>query len=206
MKPLSTVQQKVFNKLREYKRKKGTMPDLSGLAREMGIHYVSLKQHLEALAKKGYLHFEGRGRGRSPLIDLPAELTGVPVLGTIPAGPLSEAFTEAESFLPLTGFHDDHFALRVKGNSMADLIQDGDIVLFERRNRPERSGQICAVRVEGSEVTLKYLDIEKDSFILRPHNPEYPTVKVATRELLVEGIYQGLLRGEVAWALLKDKN
>jgi repressor LexA len=206
MKPLSTVQQKVFNKLREYKRKKGTMPDLSGLAREMGIHYVSLKQHLEALSKKGYLQFEGRGRGRSPIIDLPAELTGVPVLGSIPAGPLSEAFEDAESFLPLTGFHDDHFALQVKGDSMADLIQDGDIVLFERRNRPQRSGQICAVRVEGSEVTLKYLDIEKDGVILRPHNPEYPTVKVPSKELQVEGIYQGLLRGEVAWALLKDKN
>jgi repressor LexA len=206
MKPLSTVQQKVFNKLREYKRKKGTMPDLSGLAREMGIHYVSLKQHLEALSKKGYLQFEGRGRGRSPIIDLPAELTGVPVLGSIPAGPLSEAFEDAESFLPLTGFHEDHFALQVRGDSMADLIQDGDIVLFERRNRPQRSGQICAVRVEGSEVTLKYLDIEKDGVILRPHNPEYPTVKVPSKELQVEGIYQGLLRGEVAWALLKDKN
>lgn len=206
MKPLSTVQQKVFNKLREHKRRKGAMPDLSALARDMGIHYVSLKQHLEALAKKGYLHFEGRGRGRSPLIDLPAELTGVPVLGSIPAGSLSEAFTEAESFLPLTGFHDDHFALRVKGDSMADLIQNDDIVLFEKRNRPQRSGQICAVRVEGSEVTLKYLDIEKDAFVLRPHNPDYPMVRVAASELQIEGVYKGLMRGEVAWALLKDKN
>jgi repressor LexA len=206
MKPLSTVQQKVFNKLRDHKQRKGNLPDLSALARDMGIHYVSLKQHLEALAKKGYLNFEGRGRGRSPIIDLPAELTGVPVLGSIPAGSLSEAVTEAESFLPLVGFHDNHFALKVQGNSMADLIQDGDIVLFERRNRPERSGQICAVRVEGSEVTLKYLDIEKDHFILRPHNSQYPTVKVNARDLFVEGIYQGLLRGEVAWSILKDKN
>jgi SOS-response transcriptional repressor LexA len=41
---------------------------------------------------------------------------------------------------------------------------------------------------------------------LRPHNPEYPTVKVPAKELQIEGVYQGLLRGEVAWALLKDKN
>jgi SOS-response transcriptional repressor LexA len=34
-----------------------------------------------------------------------------------------------------------------------------------------RSGEICAVRVERSEVTLKYLDFTgKDIYTLRPHN------------------------------------
>lgn len=206
MKPLSTVQQKVFNKLRDYKRRTGDLPDLSSFARELGIHYVSLKQHIEALAKKGYLTFEGRGRGRSPIVDLPAELTGIPVLGSIPAGPLTEAVSEAESFLPLTGFHEKHFALRVQGNSMADLIQDGDIVMFEQR-QPVRSGEICAVRVESSEVTLKYLDFTgKDLYTLRPHNLEYKPIKVEARDLEIEGVYSGLLRGELAWAILRDKN
>lgn len=206
MKPLSTVQQKVFNKLRDYKRRTGDLPDLSSFARELGIHYVSLKQHIEALAKKGYLTFEGRGRGRSPIVDLPAELTGVPVLGSIPAGPLTEAVNDAESFLPLTGFHEKNFALRVDGNSMADLIQHGDIVMFEQRD-PTRSGEICAVRVEGSEVTLKYVDFtSKDVYTLRPHNLEYKPVKVQVKDLEITGVYMGLLRGEVAWAILQDKN
>jgi repressor LexA len=206
MKPLSTVQQKVFNKLRDYKRRTGDLPDLSSFARELGIHYVSLKQHIEALAKKGYLTFEGRGRGRSPIVNLPAELTGIPVLGSIPAGPLTEAVSDAESFLPLTGFHEQHFALRVQGNSMADLIQDGDIVMFEQR-QSVRSGEICAVRVEGSEVTLKYVDFTtKDVYTLRPHNPEYKPIKVPVKDLEITGVYKGLLRGELALAILQDKN
>ncbi|MGL4610348.1 MAG: LexA family protein [Trueperaceae bacterium] len=206
MRPLSTVQQKVFNKLRDHKRRTGDLPDLSSFARELGIHYVSLKQHIEALAKKGYLTFEGRGRGRSPIVDLPAELTGIPVLGSIPAGPLTEVAQTAESFLPLSGFHEQHFALRVQGDSMADLIQDGDIVMFEQRQLV-RSGEICAVRVEGSEVTLKYVDFtNKDVYTLRPHNLVYTPIKVAAKDLEITGVYKGLLRGELAWAILQDKN
>ncbi len=200
------MQQKVFSRLRDYKRRTGETPDLSAFARELGMHYVSLKQHLEALSKKGYLHFESRGRGRSPQLELPAEATGVPVLGSIPAGPLAEAVQDAESFLPLVGFYETHFALRVQGDSMADLIQDGDVVLFKKQAYPTRSGEMCALRVSGSEVTFKYLDhLGQRTYALRPHNPQYPTLRVEQGELEVEGVYQGLLRGEVLWSLLEDR-
>ena len=206
MKPLSTAQQRIFGKLRDYKRRTGATPDLSAFARELGMHYVSLKQHLEALAKKGYLTFESRGRGRSPLLELPAEATGVPVLGSIPAGPLTEAVQEADSFLPLVGFYETHFALRVAGDSMADLIQDGDVVLFKKQVQPARSGEMCALRVDGSEVTLKYLDrLGEGVCALRPHNPLYPTLRVEEANVEIEGVYQGLLRGEVLWSLLEDR-
>lgn len=206
MKPLSTVQLKVFSRLRDYKRRTGETPDLSAFARELGMHYVSLRQHLEALSKKGYLKFESRGRGRSPHLDLPAEATGIPVLGSIPAGPLTEAVQDAETFLPLVGFYETHFALRVQGDSMADLIQDGDVVLFKKQPYPARSGEMCAVRVGDGEVTFKYLDhLSKGVFALRPHNPLYPTLQVEEHELEVEGVYQGLLRGEVLWSLLEDR-
>jgi repressor LexA len=206
MKPLSAVQQKVFNKLRDYQRRNGQLPDLSAFARELGMHYVSLKQHLEALAKKGYLSFEGKGRGRSPHIALPAQVVGIPVMGHIPAGPLSEAFADAESFLPIPGIYDHHFALRVKGDSMADLIQNGDVVLFKQQNQPDRNGQICAVRIEESETTLKYLDkLEPNKYLLRPHNPLYPTLEVHARDVKIDGVYLGLLRGELAWALLSER-
>ena len=103
MDELSPTQRKVYERLREHYRRHGAMPELSGLARAMGVHYVSLKQHLEALHRKGFVVFESRGRGRSPHLALPVVATGVPVLGGIPAGPLSEAFAEAEGYLPLSG-------------------------------------------------------------------------------------------------------
>lgn len=201
---LSPMQRKVYDRLRDHYRRSGDLPELSAFARQLGVHYVSLKQHLEALHKKGFLTFESRGRGKSPNLELPAEATGIPVLGSIPAGPLSEAVAHAEAYLPLTGYRDQHFALRVHGDSMADLIQDGDVVLLEKR-RPARSGEICALRVDESDVTLKYLDdLGSGRYALRPHNPDYPTVEIPARELAIEGVYAGLLRGDVLQALLQD--
>jgi repressor LexA len=206
MLPLSPRQRKVYDRLLEHHRRTGATPELAEFARGLGVTYVTLKQHLEALARKGYLTFEGRGRGRSPIVGLPAAATGVPVLGAIPAGPLAEAVADAEGYLPLPGLGDRWFALRVQGDSMADLIQSDDVVLFER-GAPARDGLVCAVRVEDDDVTLKYL--ERDGpvrYRLRAHNPAYPDRIVAARDLQVDGVYRGLLRGEVLDVLLHDAN
>lgn len=203
MQPLSAMQQKVYDRLLEHHRRHGVLPEPSELARALGLHYVTLKQHLEGLKRKGYLNFESRGRGRSPILALPPQATGIPVLGDIPAGPLSEAFAHAEAYLTLPGLPRAHFALRVYGESMADLIQNGDVVLFEKR-QPHRSGEICAVRLEESEVTLKYLDdLGKGVYALRPHNPDFPVVRAHAPEITIEGVYLGLVRGQLAEALLE---
>jgi len=195
MEELSPMQRKVYERLRDHFRRTGGTPELSEFARELGVHYVSLKQHLEALHRKDYIVFESRGRGRSPHLTLPPVATGVPVLGGIPAGPLSEAVADAEGFLPLSGLQEGAFALRVEGDSMADLIQDADVVLFDKR-QPQRSGEICAVRVEGSDVTLKYLDrLGGGRYALRAHNPDYLTIEVAAEDIVIDGVYRGLLRG-----------
>jgi len=199
--PLSPTQEKVYLRLRDHVARTGVTPDLADMAREMKIHYVSLKQHLEALADKGWLTFESRGRGRSPVLELPAAATGVPILGSIPAGPLSEAIEHAEAYLPLPGMQLGGFALRVSGNSMADLIQDGDVVLLDKRPT-QRSGEICAVRIGEDDVTLKYLDRMDGKFVsLRPHNPDYETMTYPASEIEVEGVYRGLLRGFVVDSL-----
>lgn len=202
MDALSAMQRKVYERLTDNFRRQGRSPELSLLARELGMHYVSLKQHLEALDRKGYISFESRGRGRSPQLTLPAQATGVPVLGDIPAGPLSEAVAHAEAYLPLAGLSRARFALRIHGDSMADLIQNGDVVVFEKR-QPYRSGEICAVRLGEDDVTLKYLDdLGSGRYALRPHNNDYPVLEASAEEMAVEGVYLGLLRGEVLDALL----
>lgn len=204
--PLSPAQERVYGRLVEHMRSTGATPELSALARELGVHYVTLKQHLEALMTKGYLLFESRGRGRSPLLELPPEVTGIPLLGEIPAGPASIATEHIEGYLPLAaaggpGTRVD-FALRVSGYSMADLIQPHDIVLLSKDGRPS-PGEICAVRVGADEATLKYVvPLQGGAVELRPHNPDFPTVQASGEELNIDGVYRGLLRGPAAEALL----
>lgn len=200
---LTPTQSRVYQRLVDHHARTGSLPELSELARSLGIHYVSLRQHLEALKRKGHLEFESRGRGRSPYLALPAGATGVPVLGDIPAGPFDAAAAHAEAYIPMQGMSRQSFALRVRGDSMADLMQPGDIVLLSHQ-APSRSGEICAVRVDEDDVTIKYLDrLGPKSFALRAHNPDYPTIEVEAERVAVDGVYRGLLRGAVADSLLQ---
>lgn len=201
--PLSPMQQRVLDEMLASERQTGYLPELSDLARTLGIHYVSLRQHLEALAKKQRINFTSRGRGRSPLVEIIRnEAPGIPLFGEIPAGPLSQAEAHIEGFVTAVPPTPELFALRVHGYSMADLIQPGDIVML-RAGQPARNGEICAVRIGEDEVTLKYLDtLPGNMYALRPHNPDYEVVEVHASELHIDGVYRGLLRGDFARELL----
>lgn len=200
-------QLRILDALREAQARDGRLPELTELARRFGIRYPTLREHLDGLVRKGHLRLTPRGPGRPPEVVLLGSSRGVPLYGEIVAGlPVGEV-PEAEGFLALRG-RDGHFALRVRGDSMADRIEEGDVVLLQRRT-PERQGEICAVRVGDDESTLKYLSWmgptrHPTRYRLRPHNPAYPTLEVAPGDLRVDGVYRGLLRGDVLRDLLLE--
>jgi repressor LexA len=176
--------------------------NFAALAQGFGISAVTLREHLDAVARKGYLEITSRGRGRSPVVRLLH--SGVPVLGHIAAGPLSEALEFPEGYLRLASYP-GRFGLRVKGHSMADLIRDGDVVLLTKR--PYKSGEVCAVRVDRSDATLKYVEHDPhtpETVLLRPHNPDYTPQEVAVTQLEVDGVFSALLRGDVIDELLEE--
>lgn len=207
MPPRPIRQMQVLDALRtEYERSAGA-PELTALARSLGISYSTLREHLRALEAKGELILESRGPGRSPRLTLLGADFGVPLYGEIAAGLPVGAYPTPEGHLTLRG-RPDQFALRVRGDSMADRIEDGDVVLLTR-SEPHRPGEICAVRVGEDETTLKYLDWPTDElrprkFRLRPHNPAFPTVVVDARELHVDGVFRSLLRGDIVEDLIVE--
>ncbi|MEM7736476.1 MAG: S24 family peptidase [Deinococcota bacterium] len=206
-KKLSPGQKRVYDKLVTYLKRYGASPDLSAFAKELGMGYMSLKQHLVALNNKEYLSFESRGRGKSPVLNLPAAVTGIPILGYIVGGAVESQEEHVEGYLRLPDAANS-YGLRVHGNSMADLIQDGDVVLIKPAKKPEYSGQICAARLGDSETTLKYVErISPDLWRLRAHNKDqdiYPPRDVKPADLHIDGVYQGLVRGTILGALYEE--
>ncbi|HEX7001918.1 MAG TPA: S24 family peptidase [Trueperaceae bacterium] len=208
MPPRPVKQNQILGALRAAYERSGTTPDLSALARSFGITYPTLREHLKALEAKGKLVMESRGPGRAPRLKLLGVNAGVPLFGEIAAGLPIGSYPEPEGHLVLRG-RPDHFALRVRGDSMADRIEDGDVVLLHRAE-PQRSGEVCAVRVGDDESTLKYLEWKARSgrakqYRLRPHNPAYPTLTVPASQLHVDGVMRGLLRGDVVQDLLLER-
>ena len=118
------------------------------------------------MVRGGFVVIQGGGvSGRSRLVQLTAKarqilgLGGLPLLGTIPAGPLSDVAEHAEMFIEAAGIlpHQPRdFLLRVRGDSMTgDGILDGDLVLI-RPDSDVPKGAIAAVCVgDEREATLK---------------------------------------------------
>jgi len=203
MPPRAVKQLRILDALHHAYELHGRLPELSALARHFDISYPTLREHLSALEAKGYLRVTPRGPGRSPDVTLLGMSGGVPVYGEIAAGLPIGSYPEPEGYLRLRGRRDG-FALRVRGDSMAPRIEDGDVVLLQRRP-PQRSGEICAVRVGDDDATLKYLEWSprtRTHYRLRPHNEAYPTLTLAAHDVHVDGVFHGLLRGDVVQDLL----
>jgi repressor LexA len=179
------------------------VPDL---ARALGLAgESSLTPTLRILVREECVTLRGGGsKGRSRVVRLTARgryavaLGGVPLLGSIPAGPLSEAIPEVVlEERELLKVRPGDFLLRVRGDSMiGDGIMDGDKVLL----RPEidaRSGEIAAVLVgDAHEATLKHVipDPARGLVILRASNPFYVDVRVPVEEVRIAGVFRGLVR------------
>lgn len=151
----------------------------------------SARAHLTNLVKEGLLlKQDGKARGyRLPdsaaFDDPPVQ---VPLLGRVPAGPLSEAIEDIESYLPVRSkFRGaELFALRVEGDSMRDAgILDGDVVIVQRQQSAD-PGDIIVAMIDG-EATVKTLFVEGRRVELRPQNPEYAPIVPDPDELSVLG-------------------
>lgn len=167
----------------------------------------SLTPTLKILERKGLLLIGGGGaKGRSRVLRLTEHglrlvgMGGLPLLGSIPAGPLSEAVADAETAFDLQAllpWREGDFLLRVRGTSMiGDGILDGDKVLIRPDVEPHE-GEIAAVLVgDAHEATLKRVFRLRDAgqVRLRASNPGFLDLVVPVEAVKVAGVFRGLIR------------
>jgi repressor LexA len=119
----------------------------------------------------------------------------IPLLGWVAAGQPMDLFENRESIsVPAAMVRRDCYALRVRGNSMIDdNIQDGDIIVIEKRTSAE-NGQSVVAMINGETVTLKRFYIEKDGVRLQPANPELEPIYLKNEDIRILGIVRGVIR------------
>lgn len=130
-----------------------------------------------------------------PLEMFDVEFVEIPILGWTSAGqPIQMEIDYDTVAVPKSMAQKETFALRVKGNSMIDEnIEDGDIVIIERRNSAE-NGESVVVRINNEEVTMKKLYIESTGVRLQPANPEMKPIILKNKDIEILGIVRGILR------------
>jgi len=119
----------------------------------------------------------------------------IPLLGRITAGNPIERIEHDENIrVPANMVRKDTYALKVSGHSMIDdNIQDGDIVIIEKKQSAE-NGQSVVALINDEQVTLKKFYIEADGIRLQPANPEMEPILLKNEEVQVLGVVTGVIR------------
>lgn len=99
------------------------------------------------------------------------ELNKIPILGNVAGGEPIWANEEHEEYMLVENGAKIDFALRVKGDSMAPYIQNGDIV-FIRKQPSVENGEVAVV-LYGDSATLKRVFVSNNTLTLLPDNHHY---------------------------------
>ncbi|MDX8404366.1 MAG: transcriptional repressor LexA [Mariprofundaceae bacterium] len=124
-----------------------------------------------------------------------ADMVEVPLLGWVAAGQPVDMFEQQERIsVPANMVRKDTYALRVRGDSMIDdHIEDGDIIVVEKRATAE-NGQSVVAMINGETVTLKKFYIEKEGVRLQPANPSLQPIYLKNGDIQILGIVMGVIR------------
>lgn len=196
---LTARQEQVLDCIRESQMETGMAPTRAEIATRMGFQSKNAaSDHLRALERKGYIKLHGdRSRGIQ-LLDHAywGSADDLPIVGRVAAGTPIEAVENVERTVPVPpGLFRQRptYLLRVQGDSMIEAgIFDGDLIAV-RKSDTARNGEIVVARID-DEVTVKTLRLNKSSATLLPANDAYEPIRVAADELVIEGIFVGLIR------------
>jgi repressor LexA len=124
-----------------------------------------------------------------------ADMVEIPLLGHVTAGaPMDVCTVEERVSVPAQMVRKNTYALRVRGHSMVDdNIQDGDIIVVEKRETAE-NGQSVVAMINGETVTLKKFYVEPDGIRLQPANPSMAPIILRNEEVQILGIVTGVIR------------
>lgn len=195
---LTDRQQQVLDCIRQFQRETGMAPTRAEIAELMGFQSKNAaSDHLRALERKGHIHLHNdRSRGIQLLDGAIWPEDELPVVGRVAAGVPIEAVENIERTVPVPqGLFRERptYLLRVQGDSMIDAgIFDGDLIAV-RKSDTARSGQIVVARID-DDVTVKTLKLNRSSATLLPANEAYQPIQVGADQLVIEGIFVGLIR------------
>jgi repressor LexA len=196
---LTQKQQAVFDFLKAYRNQNGRPPSYEEIRQKFDFASLnSVSKHLQQLERKGFIRTPWGNQKRAMEIVAGREEAAavtLPLLGTVVAGgPLEAAEIPEHIDVPEVLLRrGEHYALRVRGDSMVgDGIHDDDLLIVQRREAAQ-PGETVVALVEG-EATVKRFYRQGERVELRPSNPNYSSIIVGEESVRIRGVVVALIR------------
>ena len=195
MAKLTRKQQEIYDFILSFTNEHGYPPSVREIGAAVGLKSPSTVHfHMKGLEEAGVIV---KAEGKTRAISLPGVSLGpvaeeadplanrVPVVGNVAAGSPILAQECIEDYLTFDtqGLSGEHFALRVRGESMLNAgILPGDLVVVHRQQEA-RSGEIVVALFE-DEATVKTYQRKNGQVWLLPENPEYEPIDGTYAEII----------------------
>ena len=192
---LTRKQQQIYDYILAFTSENGYPPSVREIAAAVGLKSPSTVHfHMKGLEEAGVIV---KAEGKTRAISLPGVSVGpvaeetdpranqVPVVGNVAAGSPILAQECIEDYLTFDteGLSGEHFALRVRGESMLNAgILPGDLVVVHRQQEV-RNGEIVVALFE-DEATVKTYQRKNGQVWLLPENPEYEPIDGTYAEII----------------------
>ena len=192
---LTKKQQQIYDYILHFTHEHGYPPSVREIGTAVGLKSPSTVHfHMKSLEDAGVIV---KAEGKTRAITLPGVSLGpvieeeqphanqVPILGNVAAGSPILAQECIEDYLTFDtqGMTGEHFALRVRGESMLNAgILPGDLVVVHRQQEA-RNGEIVVALFE-DEATVKTYQLKNGHLWLLPENPEYEPIDGAQAEII----------------------
>jgi repressor LexA len=183
-----------LEKLQDYYAEHKVIPSYSVLATLWGISAKSwVSECVKRFEEAGYLDWTPDKQLKPGRRFFERRLADSPVQAGMPQAAIAEGGDYVASIDEMVVRKPSKTTLvRVKGDSMVDAgILEGDYLVVEQQGHAN-VGEIVVAIVD-NEFTVKYLDREKGTFVLKPANKAYPVIRPRGR-LEIFGVMAGLVR------------
>ena len=193
---LTKKQKLVLDFVKEHQKKRGYSPSLEEIQKHFKLASVSTAHfHIKQLQKKGLLTKEEK-QPRT-ISAMKEEMTlEIPMVGSIAAGEPIEAIETPDETVTVPRsdikLPFQHYALRVKGDSMiGDGIFNDDIIVV-RSQKTADNGQTVVAIIDDNQATLKKIFKEKDKIRLQPANKSLKPF--FRKKVEVRGVVEKIIR------------
>ena len=192
---LTRKQKEIYEFILAFTSEHGYPPSVREIGAAVGLKSPSTVHfHMKGLEEAGVIV---KAEGKTRAISLPGVSMGpvaeetdpranqVPVVGNVAAGSPILAQECIEDYLTFDtqGLSGEHFALRVRGESMLNAgILPGDLVVVHRQQEV-RNGEIVVALFE-DEATVKTYQRKNGQVWLLPENPEYEPIDGTYAEII----------------------
>ena len=204
---LGSKSQEILRFIESFVSQNNYSPSFRDIQQGCNISSTSVvNYHLRNLEKHGCIRRSKEVARAIELVQTPVPENFIPIVGTIAAGepiPVVQDLThsdyESDDYIEVPNMiginQGNTFAVRVRGSSMIDaLIQEGDVVVLEKRSTIMNGDMVAAWLLRQQEATLKHWFLEGENVRLQPANEQMEPIIEPADSIEVQGVVVGVVR------------